>query len=1292
MTHMQYLPGDPRVVDQLVYELKSRGIFDQFRKECISDVDTRPAYQNLRQRVETSVATFLARQVWKPDLNKNQLREKLRKHILDGNYLEQGVERIVDQVVNPKVASVFIPQVEDLVYDFFGISRKKPAAETSNEKTENDLLPTDLEAVSPGSVKSNDDKIDVMETDDVIEDKMEVDEDDKIKIQIIDDSSSVIEVVDKEKTEQDTNMSAASAFTVNDSNSIDKISIPLPTEEIRLENIPTPDNSPPKAPELERIELPKPIVSSDIPLPDEIANPDKDQFFKPINVNSDDDSSSDSSLRRNMSPITPIRNFNNENSCDAQQAFEDETKEKSEENKEPSSFRFAIETKSPENVVDEDKEKKVDPEQTALSYQFNNQVNINTFNTPLYDDSSNSNLLHIDYESDANSKTNNHENKGPEAETSEDSKKEKKKDDKKSSYKSSHHSRDSHRHSSSKDKRSDSKHSTSRDSSRHDRKTSSKDENKSKSSSKEGYKDKSDKKDRDSRESSKHRRSHKSSSSSHRDSKSHKTSSSSSSQRHSSSSKHSEDKKSSSSSSHKEKSERSSDKSKDLKEKSSRDSKSSSHRSDREKKSSRESSKSKHEDKDKKKEKKDTDDHYSVSGRGNNSRRSTDRDSNDGSSSSKGSNHPASSKSSESKKDSKSTSKSDNTSTSSESTSPSDKELVLNGVESENKKEVKQAKVVRVDTHLEVPISAPPRLPFVPDVTLKKPKFAENLQQAKKLMKMRKFLNEEQKRMNQEAALLLEFQANVRPSLSQVYSSIPGPELEFACITNAVKMVVGENYSESENEQSSIQNGDVHEQERETRNDALIEILTAAQQVDNIEEKTTLQLEKDLTGDDFKQEEEDVDTKAKVRNPELVEEIPETEIIYASSEIDEKFHLDELKLMKYGINDIREIIGVPEPDDSDITEKFNDEPSSEEIKNVAEADDKTDCNLDKMNLKNDNDHKKPPEYFEVTIITEELSESEETEKYKDIHEKIKRDTLQECRGEKLLQYFSESEKYNSEIERATFSKFLKKITDKVNKSKLYLVNCDTYEENLLREVAKTHGNFEVVNYYKNGHFKLSKNVVKDLNISAEITLPVENDFEGRTPMFSPVKSECSFELSSDYDAKLEEMVNKTSRQEIMEIILGSAVEESLNKMPKIDYCMESSIVNEDNVLKRKIEEEVESSVNNNRLVLTPNKIRKLSGSDQITSTTEESEEISNNNVSTAVRSKYLGRAKRVGLPRPKKTTLPNSPSSDKSIENYEQNAQTPNGQLKTPRKVQRYDTTDLYKPKLHYLSRRNNIS
>lgn len=76
-----YIPGDSRLIDQIVYELKSQGIFDQFRKECIADVDTKPAYQNLRQRVEGSVTGFLKKQMWRPDMNKNHVREMLRKNI-----------------------------------------------------------------------------------------------------------------------------------------------------------------------------------------------------------------------------------------------------------------------------------------------------------------------------------------------------------------------------------------------------------------------------------------------------------------------------------------------------------------------------------------------------------------------------------------------------------------------------------------------------------------------------------------------------------------------------------------------------------------------------------------------------------------------------------------------------------------------------------------------------------------------------------------------------------------------------------------------------------------------------------------------------------------------------------------------------------------------------------------------------------------------------------------------------------------------------------------------------------
>lgn len=37
----EYVPGDPTLIRDIISQLKSQGVFDQFRKECISDVDTK---------------------------------------------------------------------------------------------------------------------------------------------------------------------------------------------------------------------------------------------------------------------------------------------------------------------------------------------------------------------------------------------------------------------------------------------------------------------------------------------------------------------------------------------------------------------------------------------------------------------------------------------------------------------------------------------------------------------------------------------------------------------------------------------------------------------------------------------------------------------------------------------------------------------------------------------------------------------------------------------------------------------------------------------------------------------------------------------------------------------------------------------------------------------------------------------------------------------------------------------------------------------------------------------------
>ncbi|XP_044314365.1 protein starmaker isoform X2 [Drosophila rhopaloa] len=167
-------------IKTLIAEVKSQGVFDEFRFNCcLADVDTKPAYQNVRTRVETAVNDFLAKQHWTPETNKVQLRERLRKHLLDTDVLNKGVDQIVDQVVNPKVATIFEPKIESIVYKYLGITPPPPPPARStllpapplppfaghmngssllNVETTAGLLPTDLEQISPdsdrGTVKS----------------------------------------------------------------------------------------------------------------------------------------------------------------------------------------------------------------------------------------------------------------------------------------------------------------------------------------------------------------------------------------------------------------------------------------------------------------------------------------------------------------------------------------------------------------------------------------------------------------------------------------------------------------------------------------------------------------------------------------------------------------------------------------------------------------------------------------------------------------------------------------------------------------------------------------------------------------------------------------------------------------------------------------------------------------------------------------------------------------------------------------------------------------------------------
>ncbi|NXJ98274.1 BD1L1 protein, partial [Corythaixoides concolor] len=119
-----------------------------------------PAYQNLRQRVDNFVSNHLATHTWSPHLNKNQLRNNIRQQVLKSGMLESGIDRIISQVVDPKINHTFRPQVEKAVHEFLATLNHKeeagPSTASSEEKTDASVTVQGVSATAPSGNVAND--------------------------------------------------------------------------------------------------------------------------------------------------------------------------------------------------------------------------------------------------------------------------------------------------------------------------------------------------------------------------------------------------------------------------------------------------------------------------------------------------------------------------------------------------------------------------------------------------------------------------------------------------------------------------------------------------------------------------------------------------------------------------------------------------------------------------------------------------------------------------------------------------------------------------------------------------------------------------------------------------------------------------------------------------------------------------------------------------------------------------------------------------------------------------------
>ncbi|KAH8853102.1 Biorientation of chromosomes in cell division protein 1 [Schistosoma japonicum] len=131
-----------QIASHIVDQIKSQGLFDKIRKQCLEDVDVNMNYQMLQKKVNSFVLLFLQNQSWNPGIEKLKLREQLRTKLLHTKMLSYGVDKLVRHALNAKMPRSFKNQVQNIVCDYFDLNPELLLVNNLDSQNCGELRPT----------------------------------------------------------------------------------------------------------------------------------------------------------------------------------------------------------------------------------------------------------------------------------------------------------------------------------------------------------------------------------------------------------------------------------------------------------------------------------------------------------------------------------------------------------------------------------------------------------------------------------------------------------------------------------------------------------------------------------------------------------------------------------------------------------------------------------------------------------------------------------------------------------------------------------------------------------------------------------------------------------------------------------------------------------------------------------------------------------------------------------------------------------------------------------------------